>query len=64
MQCRQRIRLILEEIAEERRKKALREEQEKKEQEEQERHMQSEIENIQQELKEKMAEAENQVVFI
>lgn len=62
LQCRQRIRLLLEEIAEERRLKSLREEQEKKEQEEQERSIQSQIENIQQELKEKMSEADNQIL--
>lgn len=62
LQCRQRIRLLLEEISEERRLKSLREEQEKKEQEEQEQHIQSQIESIQQQLKEKMVETENQVL--
>lgn len=62
LQCRQRIRLLLEEIAEERRLKSLREEQEKKEHEEQERHIQSQIESIQEELKDKMVEADNQVI--
>lgn len=61
LQCRQRIRLLLEEIAEERRLKSLREEQEKKEQEEQERNIQSQVENIQQELQEKMTDTESQV---
>ncbi|KFM67282.1 hypothetical protein X975_14800, partial [Stegodyphus mimosarum] len=60
LQCRQRIRLLLEEIAEERRIKSIREEQEKKEQEEQERHLQSQIECIQEQLKDKVIEAENQ----
>lgn len=60
LQCRQRIRLILEEIAEERRVRSLREEQERKEHEEQERNIQSQIESIQQQLKDKMVDGDNQ----
>lgn len=60
LQCRQRIRLLLEEIAEERHLKALREEQEKKEQEEQEQQLQNQLDRIQQQLKEKVEESESQ----
>ncbi|GFT83356.1 ras association domain-containing protein 8 [Nephila pilipes] len=60
LQCRQRIRLLLEEIAEEKRLKSLREEQERKEQEEQERHLQSQVECLQQQLKEKLVESDSQ----
>ncbi|GIX93687.1 hypothetical protein CEXT_82491 [Caerostris extrusa] len=60
LQCRQRIRLLLEEIAEEKRVKSLREEQERKEQEEQERHLQSQVDCLQQQLKDKMMESDSQ----
>ncbi|KAF8796396.1 Ras association domain-containing protein 8 [Argiope bruennichi] len=60
LQCRQRIRLLLEEIAEEKRLKSIREEQERKEQEEQERQLQTQVECLQQQLKEKVIEAESQ----
>lgn len=61
LQCRQRIRLLLEDIAEEKRLKSLREEQERKEQEEQERQLQTQVECLQQQLKEKMIDADSQV---
>ncbi|XP_015913791.1 ras association domain-containing protein 8 isoform X2 [Parasteatoda tepidariorum] len=60
LQCRQRIRLLLEEIAEERRVKSIREEQDKKEHEEQERHLQTQIECVQKQLNDKVEESDAQ----
>ncbi|XP_054712401.1 ras association domain-containing protein 8-like isoform X2 [Uloborus diversus] len=57
LQCRQRIRLILEEIAEERRVRSLREEQEKKEQEEQ---LREQLDSLRQQIQDKMLEADTQ----